>query len=186
MGTQKNHLNEMVLLSTQNICYKLWIRKYSQFYSKNFCLSIPVVTTRESLTNLTQSIKTECNIYSFHTSGNFCPLLITLAFSLDSPCTVFFPCISYLESHLHITIIIHIETSYSKYKCSELVSLNGLYCIWNKNHPRTSSLFSALCIMCHIVLYLKFSKSSRYAQRCFPKLAQLIDDQHCSKKVLHK
>ena len=27
VGTQKNHLNEMVLLSTQNTCLSLWIRK---------------------------------------------------------------------------------------------------------------------------------------------------------------
>ena len=42
MGTQKNHLNEMVLLSTENICQKLWVRKYLQFYAENFCLSKPV------------------------------------------------------------------------------------------------------------------------------------------------
>ena len=38
MGTQKNRLNETVLLITQNICKKLWERKYLQFYSENFCL----------------------------------------------------------------------------------------------------------------------------------------------------
>ena len=42
MGTQKNRLNEMVLLSTENICSKLWVRKYLQFYSENFCLSKPM------------------------------------------------------------------------------------------------------------------------------------------------
>ena len=26
-GTHKNHLNEVVLLGTQNICYKLWVSK---------------------------------------------------------------------------------------------------------------------------------------------------------------
>ena len=31
-----------VLLSTQNICYKLWIRKYLQFYAEIFCFSKPV------------------------------------------------------------------------------------------------------------------------------------------------
>ena len=34
VGTQKNCLNETVLLSTQNICYKLWVRKYLQFYAE--------------------------------------------------------------------------------------------------------------------------------------------------------
>ena len=45
VGTQKNRLNETVLLSTQNICSKLWIKKYLQFYAENFCLSKPVSLT---------------------------------------------------------------------------------------------------------------------------------------------
>ena len=32
VSTQKNRLNEAVLLSTQNKCYNRWNRKYSQFY----------------------------------------------------------------------------------------------------------------------------------------------------------
>ena len=39
VGTQKNHLKETVLLGTQNISFKLWVRKYLQFYAENFCLS---------------------------------------------------------------------------------------------------------------------------------------------------
>ena len=42
VGTQKNCLNEIVLLSTQNICLKVWVRKYLQFYAELFCLSKPV------------------------------------------------------------------------------------------------------------------------------------------------
>ena len=42
VGTQKNRLNETVLLSTQNICYKLWVRKYLQFYAEFFFSSKPV------------------------------------------------------------------------------------------------------------------------------------------------
>ena len=35
VGTQKNHLNEMVLLNTQNICLDVWKgKKKSQFYAK--------------------------------------------------------------------------------------------------------------------------------------------------------
>ena len=34
MYTQKNRLNETVLLSTQNIYLKLWVRKYLQFYAE--------------------------------------------------------------------------------------------------------------------------------------------------------
>ena len=41
VGTQKNRLNETVLLSTQNICKKLWVRKYLQFYAEYFCISKP-------------------------------------------------------------------------------------------------------------------------------------------------
>ena len=36
VGTQKNRLNETVLLSSQNICLILWVL---QFYAENFCLS---------------------------------------------------------------------------------------------------------------------------------------------------
>ena len=39
MGTQKNRLSETVLLSTQNICSKLQVRKYLQLNVENFCLS---------------------------------------------------------------------------------------------------------------------------------------------------
>ena len=42
MGTQKNRLNETVLLSTQNICLLLLVRKYLQFNAEFFCLSKPV------------------------------------------------------------------------------------------------------------------------------------------------
>ena len=43
MGTQKNRLDETVLLSTQNICLKLWVKKYLQFYPETFCLSKPMI-----------------------------------------------------------------------------------------------------------------------------------------------
>ena len=38
VGTQKNHLNETLLLSTQKKCFNLWLR-YSQFYAQFFYLS---------------------------------------------------------------------------------------------------------------------------------------------------
>ena len=38
---KKKRLNEMVLLSTQNML-KWWVREYLQFYAENFCLSKPV------------------------------------------------------------------------------------------------------------------------------------------------
>ena len=45
MGTQNNRLNETVLLSTQNICLELWVRKYLQDSAEFFCLSKPVCHT---------------------------------------------------------------------------------------------------------------------------------------------
>ena len=42
MGTQNNRLNETVLLNTQNICKKLWVRKYLQLYTEKNCLAQPV------------------------------------------------------------------------------------------------------------------------------------------------
>ena len=35
MGTQKNRLDDTVLLSTQNICQNWWVRKYLKFYAEN-------------------------------------------------------------------------------------------------------------------------------------------------------
>ena len=37
-------LNETVLLSTQNICKKLWVRKHLQFYAEIFCLIFTYVS----------------------------------------------------------------------------------------------------------------------------------------------
>ena len=36
VGTQKNRLNEMALLRTQNTCQNLWVGKYIQFYAEIF------------------------------------------------------------------------------------------------------------------------------------------------------
>ena len=43
VGTQKNRLNETVLLSTQNICLNCWVRKYLQFYAHKLCYSKPMI-----------------------------------------------------------------------------------------------------------------------------------------------
>ena len=47
MGTQKNRLNETVLLSTQNTCLNGWISKYLQFYAYFSCLSKPMEGEKE-------------------------------------------------------------------------------------------------------------------------------------------
>ena len=39
MGTQKNRLNETVLLTTQNTCLNWWTRKYLQLYTHKISLS---------------------------------------------------------------------------------------------------------------------------------------------------
>ena len=46
VGAQKNCYNETVLLNTQNICLLLLVRKYSQLYAENVCLSKPVVNSK--------------------------------------------------------------------------------------------------------------------------------------------
>ena len=56
MGTQKNRLIETVLLSTQNICLKLWVRKYLQLYAENFSLSKPVIVCAEPVLSRGKSI----------------------------------------------------------------------------------------------------------------------------------
>ena len=43
MGTQKNRLDETVLLSTQNICLNWWVRKISTIFTLNFLLNWPNV-----------------------------------------------------------------------------------------------------------------------------------------------
>ena len=42
MGTLKNRLSETILLSTQNISSRCWIRSYLQFYAQKLCLSKPM------------------------------------------------------------------------------------------------------------------------------------------------
>ena len=43
VGSQKNHLNEIILLSTQNICLIRWVRNYLQYYALIFCLFKPMI-----------------------------------------------------------------------------------------------------------------------------------------------
>ena len=58
MGTQKNRLDETILLSTQNICLKLKVRKYLKFYTEIFCLFKPVATVLG--TSILQYLDKEC------------------------------------------------------------------------------------------------------------------------------
>ena len=44
VDTQKNRLNETVLLSTQNMCLNWLVRKYLQFYTRILCVSKPIYT----------------------------------------------------------------------------------------------------------------------------------------------
>ena len=62
MGTQKNRLNETVLLSTQNICLKLWVRKYLQFYAEFFCLSTEYFSYVYGSMGISMFVKTTCMI----------------------------------------------------------------------------------------------------------------------------
>ena len=51
--SKKKRLNETVLLRTQNTCLNWWIRKQSQFYDVNFCLTglIHYTYTKYALTS---------------------------------------------------------------------------------------------------------------------------------------
>ena len=58
MGSQKNCLNETVLLSTQNICLNWWVRKYFQFYAQILYLSKPMFSL-----SMVQLLCIQCYIY---------------------------------------------------------------------------------------------------------------------------
>ena len=83
MGTQKNRLNETVLLSTRNICQKLWVRKCLQFNGDIFCLSKPMRVSRRQKVNHYENTGQEAFIYlkfaswvifhAFLSSANFFP-----------------------------------------------------------------------------------------------------------------
>ena len=62
MGTQKNRLNERVLLRTQNICLKLWVGKYLQVHAEIFCLSKPMPTKAKKRKCLVSGYPTNPNI----------------------------------------------------------------------------------------------------------------------------
>ena len=46
VGTKKNHLKEMVLLSTQNLCLNWAIGKYSKFHAKKLYVPGPQIRVR--------------------------------------------------------------------------------------------------------------------------------------------
>ena len=74
MGTQKNRLNETVLLSTQNTGKKTFI---INFYAQKFCLSIY---------QSSEFLKWSLPVDEFNpllASSDFCRLLITFANRLD-------------------------------------------------------------------------------------------------------
>ena len=55
MGTQKNRLNETVILSTQNVCYYWWVRKHSQFKAHYFYLDLWKDFTRKTCCHQNES-----------------------------------------------------------------------------------------------------------------------------------
>ena len=71
VGTQKNRLNETVLLSNHNICYNEWVRKYLQFYAENFCLFKPVVKENIEPVHEILALQAQApqNIGCLHTQG---------------------------------------------------------------------------------------------------------------------
>ena len=61
---KKNRLNETVLFSTQNICLKLRVRKYLQFYAEIFCLSRPTYSSM-FLINPIPASHDFCSLHSY-------------------------------------------------------------------------------------------------------------------------
>ena len=61
VGTQKNRFNKLVLLAIQNVCLKLWVRKYLLFYAQNkpvffYSMSSQFKATYESPGGVAQSV----------------------------------------------------------------------------------------------------------------------------------
>ena len=46
VGTQKNHLNETVLLSNQNTCLNRWLWKWMQLYTQNVLMFVVFIYFR--------------------------------------------------------------------------------------------------------------------------------------------
>ena len=67
VGTQKNRLNETVLLSTHYKCYNWWIRKYSQFGAQKLCLSWAIGsgsgTSSSGYYNILGKNTNTCNVF---------------------------------------------------------------------------------------------------------------------------
>ena len=67
---KKNSLNEMVLLSTQNICWNWWVKRYLQFYTHNLCLSKPMIYFSATIRNLFNVLQNEIN-YLYNCPANW-------------------------------------------------------------------------------------------------------------------
>ena len=62
MGTQKNRLNETILLSTQNIYFKTdRSENINNFTLKKFCLSKPVFLSQAILLSASQTVPDRSN-----------------------------------------------------------------------------------------------------------------------------
>ena len=87
MGTQKNHQNEMVLLGTLNKCLKWWIRKHSQFYTPNICLSRSITQSCSSFNNILGNFSCffflPADFFQNQLSKNYFMITIRVSNSLD-------------------------------------------------------------------------------------------------------
>ena len=70
MGTQKNRLNETVLLSTLNTCLNKWIRTYLCFYVLKYCLYYLNVSSYFMMKTLVVMHIGSFKILTSHTVGN--------------------------------------------------------------------------------------------------------------------
>ena len=70
MGTQKNRLNETVLLGTQNKCLNRWVRKYSKFHAQKDLFLHTLLTYIDMFDSIFGEIKEQelfqvCEIFQF-------------------------------------------------------------------------------------------------------------------------
>ena len=69
MGTQKNHLNEMVLLSTQNTCLILVRKTYVVGTQKNRLTETVLLSTQKHMLNIGEKKNIPIYAYKISLSG---------------------------------------------------------------------------------------------------------------------
>ena len=128
VGTQKNRLNETVLLSTQNTCLNLWVRKYKQCYA--WKVSLYGFMTHIPLDQLYHNVwdfqKCQCAKIQFIESFRTKPLAIILPSLMPMRKT---------SSNWHKVISSVCHSEIERIKCRQIEKLDSPYntCTLNFN-----------------------------------------------------